>query len=105
MGQGRSKYQVYKESMMAQRVADKYKEFTEYAGSDTKTSLMIARLNVLAEFGLIDLETPSIKLAKALLNEKRKAAFATSEKVNEISKLGFMLPKRISEVDFDAKTG
>ena len=43
MGQGRNKYQVYKESMMAQRVADNYPEFTEYAGSDTKTSLMIAR--------------------------------------------------------------
>ena len=37
-------------------------------------------------------------LLKALLNEKRKALFATSQKVNEISKMGMQNPR--AEDDF-----
>lgn len=93
MPQSRSKYEFWKEASLSQQLANRMNEYMEYAGSDPKTSLAIARLNVLATFGLIDLEEPDIKLAKALLNEKRKALFATSEKVNEITKMGLQMPK------------
>lgn len=97
--QSRSKYQFIQEASLSQKLAHidekkaKRATYSEYAGTDPKTSLMIARLNVLAEFGIIDLEDPNIKLAKALLNEKRKAVFATSERVNEITKMGLQMPK------------
>ena len=105
MTKGRSKYEFYQESMMAQRVADKYPEFTEYAGSDSILSDSIAFLNFCAMFGIMDKEDIGFKMVKGLLNELRKSRFATSEKVNEISKMGFMLPKGTKEVDFDDDTG
>lgn len=93
----RSKYQFFQEASLSQKLAHKHKEYSEYAGSDQKTSLIIARLNILDEFGIIDLEEPNFKLMKALLNEKRKAMFATSEKVNEITKMGMQMPKAEDE--------
>jgi hypothetical protein len=102
MPQSRSKYQFYQEASLSQQLANRMREYTEYAGADPQTSLAIARLNVLAEFGIIDLNDPDIKLAKAMLNEKRKALFATSPHVNEISKMGMQMPKGVSEVDYDA---
>ena len=91
--------------MMAQRVADKYPEFTDYAGSDSTLSDSIAVLNFCAKFGMMDKEDEGFKMTKGLLIELKNARFATSEKVNEISKLGFMLPKGTKEVDFDDDTG
>ena len=95
--QSRSKYEFYKEASLSQQLAHRHKEYGQYAGSDQKTSLMIARLNILSEFGMIDLEKPPYNLIKALLNEKRKALFATSEKVNEITKMGLQMPKAEDE--------
>jgi len=89
----RSKYQFFQEASLSQKLAARHEEYSEYAGSDPKTSLKIARLNILAEFKIIDLNDPTFKLMKALLNEKRKALFATSEKVNEITKMGLQMPK------------
>ena len=88
---------------MSQRIADKYPEFIDYSGTDQKTSLTLARLKILGDHKIIDLNEPGLKLIYDLLNEKRKALFATSEKVNEISKMGFMLPKSTKEVDFSVK--
>ena len=104
MPQSRSKYQFYQESMMAQRVAHKMPEYSQYAGTDTRTSVTLSRLKIFVDEGIIDPKNPGIHLIRALLNEKRKAMFATSEKVNEITKLGFMLPKGTKEVDFTDDT-
>ena len=93
MPQSRSKYQFYQESMMAQRVADKYPQFTDYAGSDPKISIKLARLRILGQHGIINLEDSGLKLVWDLLNEERKAIFATSDKVNEITKMGLQMPK------------
>lgn len=101
MAQSRSRFEFQQEASLSQQLAHKHREFAEYAGSDPKTSLAIARLNILGEFKLIDLEDPNIRLLKALLNEKRKALFATSEKVNEISKLGLQMPKAKEEFGKD----
>ena len=37
------------------------------------------------------------KFVKDLLNEQRKAKFATSERVNEITKMGLQMPKAEDE--------
>ena len=105
MAQGRSKYQFYQESMMGQRVAYTYPEFTKLAGSDPATSESIGFFEVLGAHGFIDLKDPNWKLILDLLDMTRKAKFATSEKTNEITKMAFMLPKGTSEVDFDEDTG
>lgn len=102
MPDSRSKYEFYREASLSQQLANKQKEYAEYAGSDRETSLIIARLNVLAKHKILDPEDSTFKLIKDLLNEKRKAIFATSERVNEITKMGLQMPKAKSEVDFDA---
>jgi len=63
------------------------------AGSDPATSEAIGFFLVLGELGYVNLETKGMKLLMALLNMKRQALFATSEKVNEITKMGMQLPK------------
>lgn len=93
MPQSRSKYEFYKEASLSQQLAHKHPEFSEYAGTDPVTSESLAVLNILNAFGFIDLNEKEWKLVKALLNERRKALFATSEKVNEITKMGLQIPK------------
>lgn len=97
MPQSRSKYEFYKEASLSQQLAYRMKEYSNYAGSDPKTSLAIARLTILGEFGIINLNDDGMKLVFALLNEKRKALFASSEKVNEITKMGLQMPKAEDE--------
>lgn len=89
----RSKYEFFQEASLSQQLANRYREYTEYAGSDQKISLTIAILNILHKHKKIDLTQPSWKLIKDLLNEQRKATFATSERVNEITKMGLQMPK------------
>lgn len=98
----RSKYEFYQEATLSQKLAALHPEYQEYAGSDPKISLSLAVFNVLEKFKMIDPKDQTIQLVRALLNEQRKARFATSEKVNEITKLGLMLPR--GEEIIDAKT-
>ena len=97
MPQSRTKYQFYQEASLSQKLAHKMPEYADYAGSDPKISLALALLNVLHNNKMIDLESPEWKFVKDLLNEQRKAIFATSEKVNEISKMGMQMPKAEDE--------
>jgi hypothetical protein len=87
----RSKYEFWKEASLSQQLAEKDKDYVELAGSDTKTSLKIQRLKVLARHKIINLER--FQLILDLLNGDRKARFATSDKVNEITKMGLQMPK------------
>ena len=105
MPQSKSKYQFYQEASLSQKLAHKMPEYSQYAGTDPKTSLTLARLKIFSDHKIIDLKDPVFKLLYDLLNEKRKALFATSEKVNEITKMGLQMPKGIDEVDFDEDTG
>lgn len=97
MVQSRSKYEFYKESSLSQQLAFRHPEYREYAGTDQQISKSIATLNILHRFGFIDLDDDMFKFLKALLNEHRKALFATSEKVNEITKMGLQIPKKDDE--------
>ena len=55
--------------------------------------MSIGFFEILGEAGILDLEDPAMKLMMDLLNVKRQALFATSEKVNEITKMGLQMPK------------
>ena len=97
MPQSRSKYEFYKEASLSQQLAHLHPEYKEYAGADPKISITLATLNILSKHKIIDLKDPTWKLIKDLLNEQRKALFATSEKVNEITKMGLQMPKSEDE--------
>jgi len=92
----RNKYQVYNEASLSQKLAYKMPEYQQYAGSDPEISEQLAIFNVLIDMKVIK-ETKEIKILRALLNERRKAAFATSERVNEITKMGMQQPKAEKE--------
>ena len=93
MPQSRGKYQFWKEASLSQKLADKIPIYQQLAGSDPETSVAIANLLTLGELGYIDLEEPSFVLLMGLLNAKRQALFATSERNNEITKMGMQMPK------------
>lgn len=101
----RSKREFYQEASLSQKLAHKDEMYQKLAGADRQLSDSIGFLLVLGEFGMIDLKNPNIQLVLALLDVQRKSAFATSEKTNEITKMGFQLPKGTSEVDFNDDTG
>ena len=88
-----SKYEFWKEASLSQKLADKYPIFQQLAGSDPELSDSIGILLILGEFGLIDTKDTNIKLMLAILDVLRKARFATSDKTNEITKMGLQMPK------------
>jgi len=91
--------------MMAQRVADKFPQFGDYVGTDPLTSLKIMFFETLNKHKKIDLTKGDMPLFMDLLHGRREVLFATNERTNEITKLGFMLPKSTKEIDFVDNTG
>jgi hypothetical protein len=101
MPQSRSKYEFYKEASLSQQLAHRDKIYQKLAGTDRELSDSIGIMLILGEFGIIDLNDPEWRFAIALLDVQRKAAFATSERVNEITKMGLQMPRAEDEVDFE----
>ena len=104
MSQSKTKYQFWKEASLSQKLGDKIPIYQKLAGSDPETSMSIGFLLTLGEHGLLDLKDPNMKLMMDLLNVKRQALFATSERNNEITKMGMQMPKAediISDFDED----
>lgn len=93
MSRSQTKYQFFQEASLSQKLAHKDSIYSKLAGSDREISNSIGFIHVLGEHKLLDLEDPGIKLMLDLLDVKRKAAFATSEKTNEITKMGLQMPK------------
>ena len=93
MSRNQSKYQFYQEASLSSKLAHKDPIYQKLAGSDRELSTSIGFLLVMGEHKMIDLEEPSIKLMLDILDVQRKAAFATSDKTNEISKMGMQMPK------------
>jgi len=102
MPQSRSKYEFYKEASLSQQLSHRIPIYQKLAGSDPETSESIGFFLVMGELGYINLESKGMKLVMSLLNVKRQALFATSDKTNEITKMGLQMPK--SEDEF-AGTG
>lgn len=92
MSENRSKYETFQFVALGSRLGQRDEIYQQLAGSDQETSLQIAILQVLGDEKILDLESPEMALTMKLLNAKRKALFATSEKVNEISKMSMQLP-------------
>lgn len=102
MSQSRSKYEFWKEASLSQKLGDKYEKYQKLAGSDPKLSDSIGVLLVLIEFKILDDKDPNVQLLLAILDVQRMARFATSEKTNEITKMGLQLPKAEDIItDFD----
>lgn len=78
---------------LSQQLADTIPIYQQLAGSDPETSESIGFFLILGKLGYIDLEESSMKLVMELLNVKRQARFATSERNNEITKMGMQMPK------------
>ena len=97
MPQSKSKYQFYQEASLSQKLSHRDPIYKKLAGSDPKTSESIGFLLMLGEHDMIDLKDPNIMLVLDLLDVTRKARFATSEKVNEITKMGLQMPKAEDE--------
>lgn len=98
MPQSRGKYEFYQEASLSQKLAHKItyndeKIYPLLAGADPETSLKIGNLKVLHKHKLLKISEEKLTLVLDLLNMRRMALFATSEKVNEISKMGMQDPK------------
>ena len=102
MPQSRSKYEFWKEASLSQKLSASIPIYQKLAGSDPETSESIGIFLKLGELGYIDLTEPTWVLMMGLLDVKRMAKFATSEKVNEITKMGMQMPKGEDIIsDFD----
>jgi len=93
MTDSRSKYEFWKEASLSQKLADKDPIYQKLAGSDPEISEAIGILLILCELGIMNKKDPNVKMILAILDVKRKARFATSDKTNEITKMGLQMPK------------
>ncbi len=82
---------------MSQRVSNENPILKKLSGTDREISDSIAILTYLLETRD---KTKDIEWTLGLFNVIRLSHLATSEKTNEITKLGFMLPKGQNVVDF-----
>ena len=87
-----SDYEFRAQAMMSQRVSYEIEIIKKLAGSDPQISDSIAVLSYINDSENFK-KTP-IEFMLGLLNVLRLSHFATSEKTNEISKMGFMLPAK-----------
>ena len=99
MTQSRSKYEFQQEASLSQQLAHRQPDYIDLAGADPKTSKTIQTIKDLIRLGILDGNDEGIKIMLTLLNGRRKALFATSEKVNEITKMGLQMPKADVEAD------
>jgi len=92
MPKKQSDFEFRQQASLSQRIGYNIPDFQKLAGADPKTSMKIQNLIILGRHKKIDLTNPKWALMLDLLNGRRMALFATSDKTNEISKMGFMLP-------------
>lgn len=87
----RSAIEAFQEAMLSQKLAGLKPLYERVSGADPKTSLLIAFFQTMIDNKIIE-ETEEVRLFMALMDAKRIALFATSERVNEISKMGMQMP-------------
>ena len=86
-----NKYYTYQQASLSQKAAFKNPILQKLSGSDQELSDSIGVLWYLGETGMMDKK--DTKFILGLLDVLRLSHFATSDKINEITKLGFMMPK------------
>ena len=98
----RSDGEFYRNALMAQQLAQKTPLYTQLAGADREISERIAVLSYLRDPEANEVrKKDSMLWVIGLLDHLRMAAFATSERTGEVTKLGLGLPKGPNVVDFD----
>lgn len=80
------------QASLSQKVSFDIPLIQKLAGSDVQISDSIAVLSYINDPE--NFKKPPIKFMLGLLDVLRLSRFATSEKTNEISKMGFMLPAK-----------
>jgi len=93
MSHSRSKDNFREQASLSQQASDKEARLKKYVGADRAISDKLADIDTLVEMGYMSEKDPRIKYMKRQLDNRRLARLATSERLNEITKLGFMLPK------------
>lgn len=96
MTQNKSKFQFYQEAILSQRLSAKYPIYRKLAGSDQQISESIGILHYLGEKGIVN--KTDVEFIIGLLDVMRMARFATSERTNEITKMGMQMPKDEHEI-------
>lgn len=101
-----SKYYTYQQASLSQKVSFNTPMLRLLAGTDQEISDSIAVISYLdnPEKQKLMSKDP-IKWVLGLLDVLRLSHLATSEKINEITKLGFMLPKKDDEEDWGENEG
>lgn len=95
----KSNYSEFRQqASLSQQLADNDSIYQELAGNDPQISESIGVLRILIDNKIIPNDSET-QLILDILNVIRKARFATSEKVNEITKLGLQMPRRESVYD------
>lgn len=92
MGKKSSDFEFRQQTSLSQRLGDKIPLLQILAGTDPETSIAIATLDFVSDPE--NWKLSPIKFTMGLLNARRLALLATSERFNEISKMGFMLPAK-----------
>ena len=91
MTRSRSKGEFWKEASLSQKLADKQPLYQILAGTDPEISDSIAVLTYINDPE--NFKKSPIEFMLGLLNVLRMARFATSERTNEITKMGLQMPK------------
>ena len=86
-----SDFEFRQQSSLSQKVSFDIPLIRMLAGSDPDISDSIAVLSYISDPE--NIKKSPIEFMLGLLNVLRLSRFATSEKTNEISKMGFMLPR------------
>ena len=101
-----SKYYTYQQASLSQKVSFKTPLLRNLAGTDKEISDSIAVLSYIRDpEKMKKLEKDPILWTLGLLDVLRLSALATSEKINEITKLGFMFPKEDEDEDWSEDEG
>ena len=86
-----SKYEFWKEASLSQKLSDKIPILQKLSGTDIEISDAIAVLTFLNDPE--NLKKSGIDFMLGLLDVLRLSHFATSERNNEITKMGLMMPQ------------
>ena len=91
-----SKYEFWKEASLSQKLSDKIPILQKLSGTDIEISDAIAVLTYINDPE--NLKKSGIEFMLGLLDVLRLSHFATSERNNEITKMGLMMPKSEDEI-------
>jgi len=89
--------------LLGQQISAEDANFKDYAGCDIELSRTLSQMNVLIKHKIIDPTDKGISLFIDLLKEEIKAIMASSDKMDNLSKLSFRQPKHRDGIDLSVK--